>query len=446
MKQRAKLIKTRNVDFSKVSADKQAFMQIVEDMKQNGSMLMPTLSWITLEAEKPAISISSDTYFRETFSDAGFEQKFSTMDKMVDPWIGHVGSTQVTAMDAHQARDEYGRFIARCDHLDLWRANVENEVVAATLTIADLGSIMDLNLLYSFSCGRKQRESTLILEVGGGYGRLAEAAFNVFGDSIRYVLVDSVPGSLYYAKSYLEAACPAIRIGSYYHDDKFDLDNYECYIAPSWHFSTLNNLRYDICVSIETFQEMSQEHVDHYLSMFEEVACEDATIYISNARDYRFKGRWNYPKNWRKLLCSNTPRSWTQDHPTEIFKKSVGNFSAQNTVIDVSYMRAQRLEQRLRELTEHNQKELERRLEELREISQRDLENRLEDLRENNRKAKQRALKELREQHKREVEELRRRLASTEKKNRNLTRQLRSMRASRSWSLLNKLARLRVRC
>jgi len=56
-----------------------------------------------------------------------------------------------------------------------------------------------------------------------------------------------------------------------------------------------------------------------------------------------------------------------------------------------------------------------------------------------------RQLKELREQNHREVERLSRRLARFRKKNRNLTQQLQSIRASRSVRLLNKLARIRVR-
>src|SRR5829696_9052541 len=56
-----------------------------------------------------------------------------------------------------------------------------------------------------------------------------------------------------------------------------------------------------------------------------------------------------------------------------------------------------------------------------------------------------RQLKELREQNHREVERLSRRLARFRKKNRNLTQQLRIIRASRSVRLLNKLGRIRVR-
>src|SRR5215217_1347698 len=94
-------------------------------------------------------------------------------------------------------------------------------------------------------------------------------------------------------------------------------------------------------------------------------------------------------------------------------------------------------------------KRLEQRLEQLRQQHQRELEKRLEKLKENNRKAKKRALEKLREQNKSKVEKLSRRLARTKqktrKKNRNLARQLQSMRASRSWRLLNRLGALRAR-
>src|SRR5215216_3552845 len=56
-----------------------------------------------------------------------------------------------------------------------------------------------------------------------------------------------------------------------------------------------------------------------------------------------------------------------------------------------------------------------------------------------------RHLKELREQNQREVERLSTRLAKFRKKNRTLTHQLQSIRASRSVRLLNKLGRIRAR-
>lgn len=56
-----------------------------------------------------------------------------------------------------------------------------------------------------------------------------------------------------------------------------------------------------------------------------------------------------------------------------------------------------------------------------------------------------RHLEELQEQNRREVKKLSRTLARAQKENRNLAHQLRSIRASRSWRLMDKLGRLLVR-
>jgi hypothetical protein len=60
------------------------------------------------------------------------------------------------------------------DPLDLWTANVSDADVLASCSIADLGSIIDLNIIYSYSAMTAGR-TNVILEIGGGYGRLAKA-------------------------------------------------------------------------------------------------------------------------------------------------------------------------------------------------------------------------------------------------------------------------------
>jgi len=93
---------------------------------------------------------------------------------------------------------------------------------------------------------------------------------------------------------------------------------------------------------------------------------------------------------------------------------------------EVQTLRAKRLQRRLQDLTELHQSELEK-------------------LREHN----QRQLEKLRGQYQRRIEKLNRRLArtkkKTKKKNRVLMKQLQSIRASRGWRLLNKLARLQTK-
>jgi hypothetical protein len=254
-------------------------------------------------------------------------RNMSTIDKMLAPWLG---GTRQPASAKIVAR--YAPFLMAHDPLGLWTANVADADVLSGLLEADLGSMVDLNIMYSFSAMATDRP-TAILEVGGGYGRLAEAALNVFGKTVKYVLVDSVPGSLLYARDYMRQACPWAQIGCYYNGDPFDLDAFDCYIVPSWHFEAINNTAYDICLNLESFQEMGQQQVDTYLSWFNEVGREGALIYLSNAHDYRFRGDWKYPVTWQRLLCARIPRSWTSDHRAEVFIKGSHDYSVANAAI-----------------------------------------------------------------------------------------------------------------
>jgi hypothetical protein len=320
-------IKRRSVP--ELEADRTEYQRILDDMVQNGGPLIPDPNWlITDDESQPAESYDKQKAFEVALSTQHYLTKVSKMTALMAAWVG--GSQRPT----QAAVAKYYRFLQHCDALSLWRANVEAPTDAVPLFRQDLGSLMDLNLLYAFSSSSRGKVTTL-LEIGGGYGRLAEATFNIFGRTVKYVMVDAVPASLYYARKYLSCACPDAKIGSYYDTgDRFDLNGYDIAIVPAWHFERLNTLRYDICVNIESMQEMNQYHVDHYLNLFESVAVEGATIYLSNAHDYYFRGSFNYPTNWQKLICANTPRSSGLDHPTEIFRKTSQDCSLPNHVCD----------------------------------------------------------------------------------------------------------------
>lgn len=304
---------------------------ILDDMVRNSGPLIPDPNWLGAEdTSKPAESYDKQKALDFALSDQHYLTRVSKMAQLMHAWIGG------TDLPSQATVSNYRHFLEDCDALNLWAANLGGgNHRALPLNRADLGSLMDLNLLYAFSTSARQKVTT-ILEVGGGYGRLAEAMFNVFGRTIRYVLVDAVPASLYYARKYLTCACPDARIGSYYDTgtEHFDLSRFDIAIVPAWHFERLNTLSYDLCINIESFQEMNQNHVDYYLSLFDSVSVEGATIYVSNAHDYYFRGQFRYPTNWQKLYCANTPRSWRPDHPTEIFRKMSKDYAAENRAFD----------------------------------------------------------------------------------------------------------------
>jgi SAM-dependent methyltransferase len=328
VRQRGHLIRRVAVDPHSVVADHDGFMAIVEDMLESAGPLLPISNWVFHDHGKPTeIGVEEA---RAGYSPEAFEHHFSTMARML---IGWIGTGQMEAL-THEVIDRYAAFVRRCDVLGLWESNVEDPDMSRRLIVADLGSLLDLNILAAVL---GKRERTTILEIGGGYGRLAEAAWNVFGSSIRYVLVDSVPASLYYSKRYLELACPDARIGSWYEQDSFDLELFDVYVVPSWRLEEVRSAPYDALVNIESFQEMSQRHVDHYLRTFDVLASEGTVVYSSNAHDHLFRGTWDYPASWRKLVCTNTPRSWTPDHPTEVFVKSAADWTDANAVVEAGY-------------------------------------------------------------------------------------------------------------
>ncbi|MDQ1707127.1 MAG: hypothetical protein QOJ88_338 [Pyrinomonadaceae bacterium] len=316
-----------------IVANREEFRRIFDDMCKSAGSFTPTPTWLLCKHPSEIESTDLSEILDRAGSDEVFQQEFADLDQRMNGWVGDRNAELISEKSALPLVESYGSFLQRRDSLGLWRTNVKESTNAEALKVADLGSLMDLTFLYTYAFD-PARKITTILEVGGGYGRLAEAAFNIFGKSIRYVLVDSVPVSLYYSKKYLESVCPEIRVGSYYDGDNFDMSEFDCYVIPAWYFDELNKEKYDVCINIESFQEMGQQHIDHYLQLFDRVSVDRAVIYLDNARDYIFRGDWNFPNHWQKLFCSNTPRSWSPDHPAEVFVKSTGDFSAQNAILD----------------------------------------------------------------------------------------------------------------
>lgn len=333
MKQRGNRLKQIQVDPKRIVANRERLAEIVADLKENGGVFTPRSNWVTLD-RRVRPDEDGRKWLDHGFSHGEVETRMSTMEKMLEPWVGDTQMAPAT----HGGIDRFAPWLKEYDPLGLWAANVEDALIVQSLSVADLGSILDLNLLWS--CIDQPDAPTTVLEIGGGYGRLAEAALNVFED-VKYVLVDAVPGSLLYANEYLRAACPQARIGFFYDGDAFDLNAFDCYIVPSWRFEKLNTATYEVCVNIESFQEMGQDQVDIFLKLFDRLSRPRALMYISNHHDAVRKSEtqvlprlnWNYPPTWRRLLCSNTPRSGTADHPTEAFMKHDEDWSRLNRTL-----------------------------------------------------------------------------------------------------------------
>jgi putative sugar O-methyltransferase len=228
------------------------------------------------------------------------------------------------------------RYLKQIDHLDLVDEAFLAHAVAHHWLAADLYSIMDVLELTAF-LGSVSGPKVRILEIGGGWGRLAEMLLRLFPGKIEYVMVDAVPISLVSADAYLRRALPDAQIGSSALGDRYQPGSWDLFMAPTWHADLLGTARFDIVLNIESFQEMTEEQVQLYVGWFDQMVADNGLIYIANSRDYVMRGVWSYAASWRTLARHRTPRSWTRDNSTHVLRKEVGCFAAGNRVIDVSY-------------------------------------------------------------------------------------------------------------
>lgn len=306
-----------------IAGDSAQFDLIVQDMLNNGGDLAPSDHWSWNLGEK-----ANDA---SGYTDEIFVEKYSHLSKMLDPWVGVTGMKDLS----DEAVEKYESFLRSIDHMQLLPSDVLTHGKLNGWRETDLGSILDLSLITTFLADMSQGRLT-ICEVGGGYGRLAEVFLETHKKRVHYVMIDAVPVSLMYAYYYLKSQFPELNIGSFYVGDDYD-SSYDCYILPAWHSSVLPEGSFDICVNIESMQEMQQHHVDYYLDMFDRLTVSVGRIYLSNARDYIFKGIWNLPSHWETLYLNNTPRSWTADHPTHILRKNKGDYSLERCAHEGSF-------------------------------------------------------------------------------------------------------------
>jgi hypothetical protein len=306
----------------RLPGDKAMFNRIVVDMIEHGGKLAPSnhWNWNLGSADKEKLS---------GYSDEQFDEKYSELELMLNPWVGVTGMRPLN----EESVTKYESYLRSIDHLGLLPADILSHGQANDWRETDLGSVLDVSLLSAFSPAQQRSHRLAVCEVGGGYGRLAEALVGILSDSMHYVLVDAVPGSLMYAYMYLKSQLPNHKVGSFYNGDPYS-EEYDFYIMPAWQVQQLPASTFDICINVESMQEMEQHHVDHYLNLFDRLTVADGLIYISNARDYVFRGEWNIPSHWETRFLNNTPRSWSADHPTQILRKRIGDFSLERHVLE----------------------------------------------------------------------------------------------------------------
>ncbi len=154
-----------------------------------------------------------------------------------------------------------------------------------------------------------------ILEVGGGYGKLARMILEVVAGPVEYTMVDAVPESLAHAEENM-AVYPNVRV------------------VPAWGFVPGE---YDMCINIASMQEMSQEQVDYWIKLFGGHTVVGGVIFLMNSRDYH--GRtFAYPQRWVLLHKAPMHRSLTPDYPCEVFARVAYDVVGVNERLELEYL------------------------------------------------------------------------------------------------------------
>ncbi|MHA7852727.1 putative sugar O-methyltransferase [Roseovarius sp.] len=307
-----------------VQGDFDRFHQITDDMQNNSNGLEPIRHWHVDNAGKLP---DDDNYERgEKVYRLGpeeFEERYGSLRKMLDPYVGGEGMQPATAEDI----SDYERYLYAIDHLGLTSFDLVSLCEKLRPMVTDLGSIIDANMILGFA-QPVEPNSYRILEIGSGYGRLTEVLSNILGGRCKYTLADSVPASLMFSYAYLKNVLPDANIGYHYNGDSIE-DDYDIFIMPTWELMK-TKAKWDVVVCVETLQEMSKHHVDTYMSFIERSTAVGALVYISGAWNYINKDAYQLSNEFETIWLANTPRSWSTVHPTHLLRRQDGDFGEVN--------------------------------------------------------------------------------------------------------------------
>jgi SAM-dependent methyltransferase len=123
-------------------------------------------------------------------------------------------------------------------------------------------------------------EGISVLEIGGGYGRLAMFFLAYFGENCHYVSVDFAPSSLLFAPQVIRQLFLGLRVGQY--DSPKNLYDYHFYSLPAWETGNLFIDFYDQGINIHSFQEMDRRSVDFYKGILWESMKPSGMLYVVN--------------------------------------------------------------------------------------------------------------------------------------------------------------------
>jgi SAM-dependent methyltransferase len=302
-----------------IPADGELLARLTADMYSRGGALAPADGWRELPEE----------------------QRRGTMQDMMEPWCGIAGATLAEVLGGG-APGYVEHYVAACkqyaDHVDpadVMRATSLRDLAELGWRVLDLDSFIDFVHIDAFFDLTKTPAT--ILEIGGGFGRMLEFMALMTGKTHRYINIDAVPVSLMYCHQYLKARFPAARVGMF--DGTAASADCDYLVVPVWELDRLEIEGVDLGINIESMQEMHQASVDFYLDYLDRKVRDNGVIYLENSRDHEFIGNWRIPDNWECMFRSHTVRSWTLNHPTEVYRRTGQSQRAVNLLRSEAFRR-----------------------------------------------------------------------------------------------------------
>ena len=296
-----------------IEYDKELFLDILKCLDETRKAYVPDLCWKKLGGWKEDV-----------------DQRFDAKE-MMQHWVGYA-KNPITQKDLFWWYESL-REIDHLNLLDKLNVSAEDEKSPVTsLTVSDLGHIYDINIATNFL--DFENDGVRVLETGAGYGRLCEFFINLLPKVEKYVLVDVVPASLHYAYKYLIKAMGQEKVGAFFCRNKSPRD-YQVYITVPWDYDLLESIPYNLALNIQSMQEMTQENVDFYFQLFNRLLLKnEGWVYLCNRKDHVFKGKWNIPQGWLKVIDHASPRSWIREFPSELYKVGKGDFHGKIPLVE----------------------------------------------------------------------------------------------------------------
>jgi putative sugar O-methyltransferase len=183
---------------------------------------------------------------------------------------------------------------------------------SAHLKLTDLGSTCDVTVLKDILNHRRAR----VLEIGGGYGRLAEALLRNSGAKLQIDMLDVIPSSLALAKSYLSQSGVSVNLLQELSSSNVDVNLH----LPST-VESIPDGSVDLAINVESFQEMTQDWVDYWIKIIDKKTRVGSFFYQSNAFQFRNFFELSLDSKWFLEKSIRHPRHWTQGHRTEIWRR-----------------------------------------------------------------------------------------------------------------------------